>query len=75
MRTVDGHDFAALQAAFEALPFEPGKPSAIIAKTVKGKGISFMENNLKWHHGVPSTEQYQQALAELDVLEKTFSNN
>lgn len=75
VRTVDGHDFAALQSAFKALPFEAGKPSVIIAKTVKGKGVSFMENNLKWHHGVPSAEQYQQALDELDVLEKNFSNN
>lgn len=75
VRIVDGHDFSALQAAFKALPFEPGKPSVLIAKTVKGKGVSFMENNLKWHHGVPSTEQYQQALEELDLLEKTFSKN
>ena len=75
VRTVDGHDFAALEATFKALPFEPGKPSVIIAKTVKGKGVSFMENNLKWHHGVPSAEQYHQALEELNVLEKTFSKN
>lgn len=67
VRTVDGHDFEALQAAFAALPFEPGKPSVIIAKTVKGKGVSFMENNLKWHHGVPSAEQYMQAMEELEV--------
>ncbi len=65
VRHVDGHDFTALLAAFDALPFEPGKPSLIIAHTVKGKGISFMENQLKWHHGVPNPEQYQQALAEL----------
>ena len=66
VRHVDGHDFGALQAAFDALPFEAGKPSLIIAHTVKGKGISFMENQLKWHHGVPNAEQYAQALTELD---------
>ena len=66
VRHVDGHDFDALQAAFGALPFEAGKPSMIIAHTVKGKGISFMENQLKWHHGVPNPEQYAQALTELD---------
>ncbi|MBD2703585.1 transketolase [Spirosoma sp. BT702] len=65
VRHVDGHDFQALTEAFDALPFEPGKPSLIIAHTVKGKGVSFMENQVKWHHGVPNAEQYQQALAEL----------
>jgi transketolase len=66
VRHVDGHDITALQAAFDALPFEAGKPSLVIAHTVKGKGISFMENQLKWHHGVPSQEQYALALNELD---------
>ncbi|UFH52723.1 transketolase [Spirosoma sp. KNUC1025] len=65
VRHVDGHDFGALLEAFEALPFEAEKPSLIIAHTVKGKGISYMENQLKWHHGVPNKEQYEQALAEL----------
>jgi transketolase len=65
VRHIDGHDFQALTEAFDALPFEPGKPSLIIAHTVKGKGVSFMENQVKWHHGVPNAEQYQQALAEL----------
>lgn len=67
VRHVDGHDFTALTEAFDALPFEPGKPSLIIAHTVKGKGISFMENQLKWHHGVPNKEQYAQALEELVI--------
>ena len=67
MRHVDGHDFDALQAAFAALPFEAGKPSMIIAHTVKGKGVSFMENQLKWHHGVPNPEQYAQGLTELPL--------
>ncbi|MBO0948610.1 transketolase [Fibrella forsythiae] len=65
VRHVDGHDFDALQAAFDALPFQAGKPSLIIAHTVKGKGVSFMENQLKWHHGVPNPAQYEQAMSEL----------
>lgn len=69
VRHVDGHDFTALQETFDALPFAVGKPSLVIAHTVKGKGISFMENQLKWHHGVPNKEQYTQALEELDEAE------
>lgn len=66
VRTVDGHDLAALTTAL-ARPLEPGKPSAVIARTTKGKGISFMEDVGKWHHGVPSDEEYARALAELDA--------
>lgn len=66
VQEVDGHDIPALVAALEDLPFEPGKPSFLVAHTVKGKGVSFMENVLKWHHGVPSAEQYVAALAELE---------
>jgi transketolase len=68
VREVDGHDVAALTDVFHAAPFETGKPSMVIARTVKGKGISFMENVAKWHHGVPSDEQYEQAQQELDHL-------
>jgi len=49
-REVDGHDVKALEEVFAALPFQAGRPSAIICHTVKGKGVSFAENNLKWHH-------------------------
>lgn len=66
VKEVDGNDVDALKAAFQSLPFEKGKPSLIIAKTTKGKGVSFMEHQLKWHHGVPSAEQYEQAITELD---------
>jgi transketolase len=55
-----------LKKAFDSMPFEKGKPSVIIAHTLKGKGISFMENKLQWHHGVPNKEQYEQAIQELD---------
>ena len=49
-REVDGHDVPALERTLAGVPFAPGKPSAIICHTVKGKGVSFAENNLKWHH-------------------------
>ena len=67
-RHVDGNDVVALKEAFDALPFEIGKPSVIIAHTVKGKGVSFMENELKWHHGVPTEEQYKIAMEELKTV-------
>lgn len=66
VRRVDGHDFAALTEALSA-PLEPGKPSAVIADTTKGKGVSFMENVAKWHHGVPNDDEYARALAETDA--------
>ena len=66
VRTVDGHDLAALTDALAA-PLETGKPSVVIARTTKGKGVSFMEDVGKWHHGVPSDDEYTQALAEIDA--------
>ncbi len=66
VRRVDGHDLAALTQAL-ARPFEAGKPSAVIAMTTKGRGVSFMEDVGKWHHGVPNDDEYVRALAELDV--------
>lgn len=67
VKEVDGHDIDALIETFESLPFEKDKPSFIIAHTTKGKGVSFMENNIKWHHGVPSAEQYEQAMEGLAI--------
>src|SRR5262245_11716668 len=66
VRSLDGHDFAALTEALSA-PLERGKPSAVIADTTKGKGVSFMENVAKWHHGAPNDAEYKQALAEIDA--------
>ena len=68
VRTVNGHDYAELTKALTASP-EPGKPTFIIANTVKGRGVSFMENVAKWHHGVPSEAELKQALNELDAAE------
>lgn len=66
VRHVNGHDFKELMSTFDSLPFTEGKPSLIIAHTIKGKGISYMENQIKWHHGVPSKEQFELAMEELD---------
>ena len=68
VRVVDGHDIAALTEVLRAVPFETGKPNMVIANTVKGKGVSFMENDCTWHHRVPDDKQYQQAQRELDDL-------
>lgn len=64
---VDGHDHAALLTAFDDAALPRGKPRVIIADTHKGKGVSFMEDQPGWHHGVPTAEQYAQALAELEA--------
>lgn len=66
VRHVDGHDIGALVDLFDSLPFEKNKPSLIIAHTVKGKGVSYMENVIKWHHGVPDSVQFETAIQELD---------
>jgi transketolase len=68
VRTVDGHDYAALTRALTD-PAEPGKPTFIIANTVKGKGVSFMENVAKWHHGVPGEAELKRAVVELEAAE------
>lgn len=67
VRSVNGHDYAELTKALTEP--SPGKPVFVIANTVKGKGVSFMENLAKWHHGVPSETELKQALAELDAAE------
>jgi len=72
VRHVDGHNLSQLKETFDAIPFVAGKPSMVIAHTVKGKGVSYMENQLKWHHGVPTQEQYADALKELDLLDENI---
>lgn len=64
---VNGHDPAALLEQFARLPLVPGKPSCIIAHTIKGKGVSFAENQQAWHHGVPTIEELQKAALELEA--------
>jgi transketolase len=68
-REIDGHDYAQIESALGDVPFESGKPSVIIAHTIKGKGVSFMENQLAWHYKSPNAEQLAQALAELGAAE------
>ncbi|MCS7314363.1 MAG: transketolase [Bryobacteraceae bacterium] len=62
---VDGHDHGALLSLFERRPLLAGQPSCVIAHTLKGKGVSFMEGRVEWHHGHLSSEQLAQALFEL----------
>jgi transketolase len=69
VKEVDGHHLGELEAALNNGPFHTGKPNFIIAHTIKGKGVSYMEGILKWHHGVPSPEQYEIALSELEEAE------
>jgi transketolase len=66
---VDGHDHAQLLAAFERLPFTPGRPSVVIAHTTKGKGVSFMENQVAWHYRTPLGADFEQALRELEAAD------
>lgn len=65
---IDGHDFEAIEGAVKAAKECKGKPTVIVCRTVKGKGVSFMENNVKWHGSAPNKEQYEQAVADLSAL-------
>ena len=66
-KEVDGHDHQALRSCLQSLPFEQDKPSVLIAHTVKGKGVSFMEDELIWHYKSPSDEQLALALEEVSA--------
>jgi transketolase len=65
VREIDGHDPEQIMKAMSETPFEAGKPSVIIANTTKGKGVSFMENDNKWHSGCPNEEEYERAKQEI----------
>lgn len=65
--TIDGHNFDEIATAFEKSRVTNGKPTVIIQKSIKGKCISFMENNVAWHGSAPNQEQYEQAIKELDA--------
>ena len=66
VRTVDGHDLAALAATLTSDPIA-GRPTCVVARTTKGRGVSFMADVVKWHHGVPSDDEFGRAMAELDA--------
>ncbi len=63
---VDGHNHLQLTRALSTAPWRPGKPSLLIARTIKGKGVSFMENSVEWHYRSPNDQQLNQALLELE---------
>jgi transketolase len=69
VRPCNGNDISELLRTFAQVPFEPGKPNLILAHTTKGKGVSFIENQVKWHHRVPTDDELVRALAELDQAE------
>ena len=64
---IDGHDFTQILDVFSKIPESPGKPTAIIAHTVKGKGVSFMEDDNNWHYRIPNDEELARAKLELGV--------
>jgi len=66
---IDGHDFDAIEGAFKEAAETTGKPTVIVAKTTKGKGVSFMENQCGWHGKAPNDEEYAQAMKDLEVTE------
>ncbi len=65
VKEIDGHDHEEIRAVLAALPWEPGKPNCLIAHTIKGKGVNFMENQLLWHYRPPGGEQLSEALKQL----------
>ncbi|MFH0863467.1 MAG: transketolase [Candidatus Gottesmanbacteria bacterium] len=65
VREIDGHNYQEIEKVMKSVPFKKGKPNLIIAHTIKGKGISFMEDKLEWHYRYPDQLQLEKALAEL----------
>lgn len=70
---IDGHDFEQLLDTLTKIPVKNGKPTMIIAHTIKGKGVSFVENQVGWHHRVPTKEEYKQAIEELETQLEVLS--
>ena len=73
VKEVIGNDLNQLNDIFNQIPFTKDKPSLIIANTIKGKGISFIENVVKWHHKVPTKDEYETAMNELNLQEKNIN--
>ena len=73
VRRCDGNNVDDLVRTLEAVPFNPGRPSLVLARTRKGKGVSFMENVAKWHHGVPNDDEFKRAMAELEAAEAAIA--
>jgi transketolase len=68
VKEINGHDFHELLNCFASLPIETEKPNIIIAHTLRGKGVSFMEDKIEWHFKSPTQEEYEKALKEIDLL-------
>ncbi len=75
VQEVNGNSIKDLQSIFKKIPFENHKPNLIIANTIKGSGITFIENQVVWHHKVPTETEYQDALKELDKQKLSFAND
>ncbi|HVB56305.1 MAG TPA: transketolase [Candidatus Acidoferrales bacterium] len=69
VREVDGHNVGEIEASLASVPFAPGRPSCVVAHTIKGKGVSFMEDNLLWHYRAPDEDELARALTELGADE------
>ena len=67
VQEVNGNSVSELNKVFNEIPFNNNQPSLIIANTIKGKGVSFIENQVVWHHKLPSDEEYNKAIKELDI--------
>lgn len=65
--SINGHDYAQISDAIDSAAKFKGMPTVIVAKTVKGKGVSFMENNVKWHGSTPTKDEFMKAFSELDL--------
>jgi len=72
VETTNGNSIPDLVQTFSRVPFKPSKPNLVLAKTVKGKGISFIEDAVEWHHHVPSDEEFKAAMAELSTAEMNW---
>ncbi len=72
VREVDGNDVAELVRIFDQIPFESGKPNLILARTTKGKGISFIEDQAGWHHHVTNDKEFAAAMSELQLAEEAW---
>ena len=71
-REIDGHDIGQLRAELEQDPLEPGKPTALVARTTKGKGVSFMEDDNNWHYRIPDPDELRRAQAEIADCRRQF---
>ena len=69
VHTVAGHDPAALRQVFSGLNYASGRPHLLLARTTSGRGVSYMENQIKWHYWPMSDDEYRQALADVGAMD------